>query len=263
MTRTMDETPVLRLPGTPSLTEWRAVMDTVHADVVAGRRPDSALIFEPGEAFTQGKHSTPEEWTPGLPWVELDRGGRASWMGPGQVMVVPVVRMFDQGAIVARGWGSEVNTIGRAVDRLAAIVHQKRLEEVGIVTAGAFGVKATRMSGSGLGGVWVPADDGGPARKLGNVGTRIAKGVTSHGLGLNVCPDLSVFDRFTLCGLGGVRVTSLEVEAGRTVTVEEVLPVFTAAVVKVFGLEATWTCDKCGAFAFAHDGGTCPRDARG
>lgn len=129
----------------------------------------------------------------------------------------------------------------------------------GIAVAAHFGVRAVRVSGKG--GVWVPADDHGPARKLGNVGTRIERGVTLYGIELHVNPDLSMFDTFTLCGLDGVTVTSLAVETGQAVTVADVLPVFTAAVVEVFGLGDSWTCATCGAWTWAHEDGACPLTA--
>lgn len=253
--------PVIHLPGTPTLAEWQAAMRELHAEVAAGRRADVALIFEPGSAFTLGKHSTEEDRVPGLPWVEMDRGGRASWAGPGMLIAVPVVKMFDQAAIAARGWGEELNTIGRAMDRLAAIVHQKRLEDVGIAVAAHFGVRAVRVPGKG--GVWVPADDRGPARKLGNVGTRIAQGVTEYGIELHVNPDLSVFDTFTLCGLDGVTVTSLAVETGQALTVADVLPIFTDEVARTFNLAIPdpWVCPSCGSWQWEHEDGACPLTA--
>lgn len=121
-----------------------------------------------------------------------------------------------------------------------------------------FGVRAVRVSGKG--GVWVPADDHGPARKLGNIGTKIERGVTLYGAELHVHPDLSTFDTFTLCGLDGVTVTSLEAETGQAVTVADVLPILTDEVARTFNLAIPdpWVCPSCGSWQWEHEDGACP-----
>lgn len=259
-TTTTSTTNTIHLPGTPTFAEWSAIMRNLHADVLAGRRPDSALIFEPASVYSLGKHSTPHDHTSGVEFVWMDRGGRASWAGPGVLVGMPIVKLFDQAAILARGWGEgEMVKLGAAVDRLAAIAHERALERAVMATARRFGVHTERVRGRG--GVWVPADDRGrPLRKLASVGTRIDRGVSMFGTELHVCPDLAAFDAIVLCGLDGVKVTSLAAELGRDVSVEEVLPVFAAELAGMLRAPAPapMTCKRCGAWTWEHADGTCP-----
>lgn len=106
---------VIRIDGNPTVPEWHNLMMDLHADILAGKRSDTAAIPVAAGAWhgdgatclcqTEvglGRHSTPEDRTPGVEFVDMDRGGRASWAGPGVVVGVPIMRLFDQAGIIAR-----------------------------------------------------------------------------------------------------------------------------------------------------------------
>lgn len=175
----------------------------VHADVVAGRSPDTVLLLEHEPVYTAGRRTEPHERPfDGTPVVDVDRGGKITWHGPGQLVGYPIVRLPDPIDVVA---------------------HVRRIEAMLIDACAELGLAATRIDGRS--GVWVPADDRGPARKVAAIGIRVAEGVTMHGFALNCDCDLSWFDRIVPCGIRDAAVTSLSSELGRAVTVAEALPV--------------------------------------
>ena len=168
----------------------------VHAEIVAGEREDTVLLLEHASVYTAGKR-TPS-WdrpTDGTPVVDVDRGGRITWHGPGQLIAYPIVRLREPVDVVA---------------------YVRALEQAVIDLAAGYGVATTRVAGRS--GVWVTADARGRDRKLCAVGVRVAKGVTMHGIAINACPDLSAYDRIVPCGIDDADVTSLSAETGRTIT---------------------------------------------
>jgi lipoyl(octanoyl) transferase len=134
----------------------------------------------------------------------VDRGGNITWHGPGQLVGYPIVKLAGMRDVVA---------------------YVRRVEQMLIDVCAEFGVAATRIKGGRYSGVWVPADERGPARKVAAVGIRVARGVTQHGFALNCDCDLSAYDRIVPCGIADAGVTSLSAELGRRVTVADVLPV--------------------------------------
>ena len=174
-----------------------------HADVAAGVTRDTVLLLEHEPVFTAGKRTEPHErpWD-GTPVVDVDRGGKITWHGPGQIVGYPIVRLAQPVDVVA---------------------YVRRLEQLLIDVCAEFGVATNRVQGRS--GVWVDADERGPARKVGAIGIRVAQGVTMHGFALNCDPDLSWFSRIVPCGIPDAGVTSLSAEAGRDIGVAEVLPV--------------------------------------
>jgi lipoyl(octanoyl) transferase len=177
----------------------------LHDAVAGGERADTALLLEHPSVYTAGKRTN--SWdrpTDGTPVVDVDRGGRITWHGPGQLVGYPIVRLPDPVDVVA---------------------YVRRVERFVIDVCAEFGVPAVCIPGAAYTGVWVDADDRGPARKIASIGVRVARGVTMHGFALNCDCDLSHFDRIVPCGLAGVTVTSLSVELGRPVTVADVRPV--------------------------------------
>jgi lipoyl(octanoyl) transferase len=175
----------------------------VHADVVAGD-PDTVLLLEHPPVFTAGKRTEPHERPPvddGTPVVDVDRGGKITFHGPGQLVGYPIVRLPDH---------------VRVVD------YVRRIEEALIRTCADLGVTTARVPGRS--GVWLAEDDRGPERKVGALGIRVSRGVTMHGFALNCDVDLSWYDRFVPCGISDAGVTSLSAELGRDVTVAEVAP---------------------------------------
>jgi lipoyl(octanoyl) transferase len=175
----------------------------LHDAVVAGTEPDTALLLEHPSVYTAGKRTEPwERPFDGTPVIDVDRGGKITWHGPGQLVGYPIVRLPDPIDVVA---------------------YVRRMEGVLIAVCAELGVPAGRVDGRS--GAWVHADDRGPDRKIAAIGIRVSRGVTLHGFALNCDPDLSHYDRFVPCGITDAGVTSLAEELGRDVTVAEVLPV--------------------------------------
>jgi lipoyl(octanoyl) transferase len=182
----------------------------LHAAVLAGDQPDTVLLLEHPSVYTAGRHTKP--WhrpAGGIPVVETDRGGLITWHGPGQLVGYPVMKLPG-----ADG--------GLPVD---VVAHVHRVEQLLIDVCAEFGVTAGRVEGKGRRGVWVPADDRGPVRKIAAIGIRVSRGVSLHGFSLNCDCDLAHFDRIVPCGITDAGVTSLSVELGRRVGVADVLPV--------------------------------------
>ncbi|MFF8692033.1 lipoyl(octanoyl) transferase LipB [Streptomyces sp. NPDC015144] len=214
----------------------------VHAARFEDTVPDTCLLVEHPPVYTAGRRTADSERPlDGTPVIDVDRGGKITWHGPGQLVGYPIQKL------------------PRPVD---VVAHVRRLEEALIRTAAEFGVETTRVEGRS--GVWVlgdpveerPAIGGlsldfdprlqdeefdarlnGPEyapsnagqrredRKLAAIGIRVAKGVTMHGFSFNVNPDNTWFDRIVPCGIRDAGVTSLAYELGRDITVAEVLPV--------------------------------------
>jgi lipoyl(octanoyl) transferase len=175
----------------------------IHAGVVAGSEPDTVLLLEHPPVYTAGKRTEPHERpVDGTPVIDVDRGGKITWHGPGQLVGYPILRLPDP---------------------LDVVAYVRRMESVLIEVCSQVGVAAGRVAGRS--GVWLPADDRRPERKIAAIGIRVASGVTLHGFALNCDPDLSWFDRIVPCGISDAGVTSLSAELGRDVTVAEVLPV--------------------------------------
>lgn len=179
----------------------------LHAARVAGQIPDTVVLLEHEPVYTAGKRTEPHErplLDTGAPVIDVDRGGKITWHGPGQIVGYPIVRLPDP------------------IDVVAFV---RRVEQVLIEVCAEFGVMAGRVEIKGRSGVWIPADGRGPDRKLGAIGLRVAQGVSMHGFALNCDCDLSWFDRIVPCGIADASVTSLSAELGRRVRVSEVRPV--------------------------------------
>ena len=191
---------VIRAGLAPYEQAW-ARQREIHADVVAGGE-DTVLLLEHPPVYTAGKRTRPAERPiDGTPVIDVDRGGKITWHGPAQLVGYPIVRLADP------------------IDVLAYV---RRVEGMLIKTCLELGIATRRVEGRT--GVWVPADDRGPERKVAAIGVRVSRGVTLHGFALNCDPDLSWFDRIVPCGITDAGVTSLRRELDRDVTVAEVLP---------------------------------------
>jgi len=174
----------------------------LHAGVVAGG-PDTVLLLEHPAVYTAGKRT--EAWerpNDGTPVIDVDRGGKITWHGPGQLVGYPIVRLPDPVDVVA---------------------YVRRVEEFLISVCAEFGVAAGRVEGRS--GAWLEADERGPERKIGQIGIRVSQGVTMHGFALNCDCDLSWSSVIVPCGIADAGVTSLSRELGRPVPTAEVLPV--------------------------------------
>ncbi len=173
----------------------------VHARVVDGG-PDTALLLEHQAVYTAGRRTEVfERPMDGTPVVDVDRGGKITWHGPGQLVGYPILRLPDPIDVVA---------------------YVRRIETMLIEVCAEFGVTGTQVEGRS--GVWVTADERGPDRKIAAIGIRVAQGVTMHGFALNCDCDLTAFDRIVPCGISDASVTSLSKEVGSDITVADVLP---------------------------------------
>ena len=170
-----------------------------HEEVVAGA-PGVLWLLEHESVYTAGRRTEPMERPfDGTPVIDVDRGGKITWHGPGQLVGYPIVPLPDPVDVVA---------------------HVRRMEGLLIDVCADLGVHAGRVDGRS--GVWLPADDRGPDRKVAAIGVRVARGVTMHGFAINADPDLSAFDRIVPCGIRDAGVTSLSRELDRDVSVDEV-----------------------------------------
>jgi len=196
----VSELAIIRAGLVPYREAW-AEQQRLHDARVAGTEPDTVLLLEHPSVYTAGKRTEPAERpTDGTPVVDVDRGGKITWHGPGQLVGYPIVALPDPVDVVA---------------------HVRRIEQFLIDVCAEVGVVAGRIDGRS--GVWVGADERGPARKVGAIGIRVARGVTMHGFALNCDPDLSHFDVIVPCGIADAGITSLTAEADRSVSIADVL----------------------------------------
>jgi lipoyl(octanoyl) transferase len=186
------------------LSAWERQRDLATSRA-QGIGPDTVLLLEHPAVYTAGKRTQPEDRpTDGTPVVDVDRGGRITWHGPGQLVGYPIVKLL-----------APVDVVG----------YVRLLEEVLISACADLGLGTMRVQGRS--GVWLPASGTQPERKVAAIGVRIARGVTMHGFALNCDPDLSGFDRIVPCGITDAGVTSLTLELGRTVTVADAIDIVT------------------------------------
>jgi lipoyl(octanoyl) transferase len=174
----------------------------LHEAVVAGEQPDTVLLLEHPSVYTAGKRTEPADRpVDGTPVIDVDRGGKLTWHGPGQLVGYPIVRLPDPVDVVA---------------------YVRRTEEMLMEVCAEVGLTTTQIEGRS--GVWVAQDERGPARKVAALGIRVARGVTLHGFSINCDCELGAFEQIVPCGIRDAGVTSLTAELGRRVTVSEVLP---------------------------------------
>jgi lipoyl(octanoyl) transferase len=200
----------------PYLAGWD-LQRAVHQRRADGDIPDACLMLEHEPTYTAGKRTSVSDrpiGDPGAPVIDVDRGGKITWHGPGQLVGYPITKLREP-----------VDVLG----------YVRALEEALIRTCADFGVVARRVEGRS--GAWVTA--GGPDRKVGAIGARVARGVTMHGFALNCDCDLSWFGRIVPCGISDAGVTSLSAEAGRPVTVADALTVMEGHLAAALG-HPTW-----------------------
>lgn len=206
--RTTDLPVQVRRPGTVDYEQAWALQREIAGARVDATGPDVLLLLGHPSVYTAGRRTLPAERpTDGTPVVDVDRGGKITWHGPGQLVGYPLVRLADPVDVVD---------------------YVRRLEEALIAVCRDLGLYCGRIGGRS--GVWLPAGSGRPERKVAAVGVRVARGVTMHGFALNCDPDLGAFDRIVPCGITDAGVTSLSVELGLPVGVDDVLPAVQTAV---------------------------------
>lgn len=173
---------------------------TIHQEVADGSRPNTLLLLEHPSVFTAGRRTEDSEKPKdGTPVIDVDRGGKITWHGPGQLVGYPIVKLRKPTELV--GFVREIES------GLIAVCHDLGLAAIAI---------------DGRSGVWIKDSQG--DRKIAAIGVRVAQGVTMHGFALNVNPDLSSFKSIIPCGISDAGVTSLEIELNRAITIEEVSP---------------------------------------
>jgi lipoyl(octanoyl) transferase len=194
----------------------------LHAQRVADLGADLCLLLEHQPVYTAGKRTAASDrpfGDPGAPVIDVDRGGKITWHGPGQLTGYPIIKLREP---------------------LDVVAYVRALEEAMIATCAEFGVVAERVDGRS--GAWIPGGTPtapgtpiAPDRKVGAIGARVARGVTMHGFALNCDCDLSWYDRIVPCGIRDASVTTLSAETGRTVTVAEVRPLIEQNLAKALG----------------------------
>ena len=182
------------------LSAWN-LQKQIHEDVVNSQSENTLLLLEHPSVYTAGRRTEildrPIDDTP---VIDVDRGGKITWHGPGQLVGYPIIRLKNSADVVG---------------------FVRELETALISVCAEFGIKADRYCERS--GVWVRDDKS--DRKIAAIGLRVAKGITMHGFALNVNPDLTAYEKIIPCGITGAKVTSLTAELGRDVTINEVLPV--------------------------------------
>ena len=176
------------------------IQRTVHEEVASGSRPNTLLLLEHPSVYTAGRRTdAAERPNDGTPVIDVDRGGRITWHGPGQLVGYPIVRLQKPTELVG---------------------FVREIEAALILVCEDLDLAAVRVDGRS--GVWIQDSQG--DRKIAAIGIRVAKGVTMHGFALNVNPDLTAFAQIVPCGITDADVTSLEIELGRSITIDEVAP---------------------------------------
>ena len=177
-------------------TAWEAQRE-LHNDVVCKRVEDTVLLLEHQAVYPAGRRTeVGDRPIDGTPVIDVDRGGRITWHGPGQLVGYPIVHLREP---------------------LAVVDYVRQLEALLIGVCADLGLPTTRISGRS--GVWIAADEKGPDRKVAAIGVRVAKGVTMHGFALNCDCDLAEFGRIVPCGIQDATVTSLSAELGRPISI--------------------------------------------
>ena len=168
----------------------------LHERVLAGTAPSTVLLLEHAAVYTAGKRTEDHERPfDGTPVVPVDRGGKLTWHGPGQLVGYPIIKLKNKAGI--RDY----------VERLEAVI---------IAVLADYGIEAVRIKGRA--GVWIDQDEKGPARKIAAIGIRVHEGVTMHGFAINCNNDLAPYAQIIACGITDAGVTTISQETGRDVT---------------------------------------------
>jgi len=182
------------------LAGWQLQRD-LHAEVADGSRENTLLLVEHPSVYTAGRRTElTDRPINGVPVIDVDRGGKITWHGPGQLVGYPIVKLKEATNVVGF-----VRTLEGALINICAEL----------------GLEAQQYCDRS--GVWIRDEKG--DRKIAAIGIRVARGTVTHGFALNVNPDLRYFAEIIPCGLPDVITTSLEQELGRSITVKEILPI--------------------------------------
>jgi lipoyl(octanoyl) transferase len=182
----------------PDFVDYQQAWDIqreLHDKVVAGQAPSTVLLLEHAAVYTAGKltedHERPFD---GTPVVAVDRGGKLTWHGPGQLIAYPVLKLKNRAGIRD---------------------YVERLEAIMIAVMSDYGIQAERIKGRA--GVWIRADEKGPDRKIAAIGIRVLNGVTMHGIAINCSNDLAPYGQIIACGITDAGVTTMSLETGQDI----------------------------------------------
>lgn len=182
------------------LLAWQ-MQKEVQEKVINNIEPNTLLILQHPSVYTAGRRTEiTDRPLDNTPVIDVDRGGKITWHGLGQIVGYPIIKLKNSTDVVG---------------------FVRELETALILICGEFGIKAERYCERS--GVWLRDEKG--DRKIAAIGLRVAKGVTMHGFALNVNPDLTAYSKIIPCGIADAKVTSLSAELGRNITVEEVMPI--------------------------------------
>ena len=198
----IDSTPLaLQRSGLVDYEDALTIQRSIHSEVSAGKRANTLILLEHPSIYTAGKRTLDAERPEnGAKVLDVDRGGKITWHGPGQLVGYPIVRLRNPHELVGFVREIEAGLIGVCKE---------------------LGIEGVRVAGRS--GVWIVDEKG--ERKIAAIGIRVASGTSMHGFALNVNPDLTAFDAIVPCGISDAAVTSFERELNRTITIEEVTPV--------------------------------------
>ena len=186
------------------LVEYQKAWDhqrEIQSDVIEGRIPNTLILLEHPSVYTAGRRTEIHERpTDGTPVIDVDRGGKITWHGEGQLVGYPIIKLRNRNDVVG---------------------FVREIENALIAACAELGITAERYCERS--GVWIRDEKG--DRKIAAIGIRVAKGVTMHGFALNVNPDMSAFDRISPCGFTDTGVTSMARELEREITITEILPI--------------------------------------
>ena len=178
---------------------WQLQRDTVEG-IIAGTTPNTLFLLQHPSVYTAGRMTKPEDRPlDGTPVIEVDRGGKITWHGLGQIVGYPIVKLKNRSDVVGFVRAVEGALIDLCIE---------------------FGIPAECYAERS--GVWIRDEKG--DRKIAAIGMRVAKGVTMHGFALNVNPDLTAYDKIIPCGYSDTGVTSMAKELDRDITIDEVMP---------------------------------------
>ena len=182
------------------LSAWQ-LQKELQEKVILNIEPDTLILLQHPSVYTAGRRTEiSDRPLDNTPVIDVDRGGKITWHGLGQIVGYPIIKLKNSTDVVG---------------------FVRELETALIEICDEFGIKAERYCERS--GVWLRDAKG--DRKIAAIGLRVAKGVTMHGFALNVNPDLSAYSKIVPCGIADAKVTSLSAELGRNITIDEVMPV--------------------------------------
>jgi len=182
------------------LSAWQ-MQKQIAEDVISGKLENTLLLLQHPSVYTAGRRTElSDRPLDNTPVIDVDRGGKITWHGVGQIVGYPIVKLKNPTDVVG---------------------FVRELENALIQVCAEFGVLAQRYCERS--GVWVRDEAG--DRKIAAIGLRVAKGVTMHGFALNVNPDLSAYSKIIPCGIPDAKVTSLAAELSEQITTNQVMPV--------------------------------------